>query len=82
MSGADVCIVGAGPAGRSVAVSLAGCRYAPLQPLDFTARPAVGTPGWDLDPGDLLRVIDELGLYGIREVAGTYVDTLTLDDES
>ncbi len=34
-------------------VSRAGCRYAPLQPLDFTARPAVGTPGWDLDPRDL-----------------------------
>jgi choline dehydrogenase-like flavoprotein len=40
-------------AGDREAVSRAGCRYAPLQPLDFTARPAVNTPGWDLDPDDL-----------------------------
>ena len=40
-------------AGDQRPVNRAGCPYAPLEPLDFTARPAVGIPGWDLDPGDL-----------------------------
>ena len=40
-------------AGDQQPISRAGCRYAPLGPMDFTARPAVGTPGWDLDFADL-----------------------------
>jgi choline dehydrogenase-like flavoprotein len=40
-------------AGDSAARSLAGCRYVPLQPLDFTARPAIGTPGWPIGAADL-----------------------------
>jgi choline dehydrogenase-like flavoprotein len=40
-------------AGDSAARSLAGCRYLPLQPLDFTARPAIGTPGWPINAADL-----------------------------
>jgi choline dehydrogenase-like flavoprotein len=40
-------------AGDSAARSHGGCRYLPLQPLDFTARPAIGTPGWPLCAADL-----------------------------
>ena len=40
-------------AGDSAARSLAGCRYLPLQPLDFTMRPAIGTPGWPISAADL-----------------------------
>ena len=39
--------------GEATPASTSGCRYLPLQPLDFRARPEIGTPGWPITAADL-----------------------------
>ena len=39
--------------GDDADAAMAGCRYLPLDPLDLTARPDIGTPGWPLTRAEL-----------------------------
>lgn len=40
-------------AGADADAAAVGCRYLPLDPLDLTARPDIGTPGWPITRSDL-----------------------------